>query len=56
MGVKNGKKESPEPGFKETDEILHVIPSLRSGKIFDIVKVSEKSGKSVLRFTFHKFS
>ena len=29
---------------------------LRSGKIFDIVKVSEKSGNSVFRFTVHKFS
>ena len=29
---------------------------LRSGKIFDIVKVSEKSGNSVFWFTVHKFS
>ena len=29
---------------------------LRPGKIFDIVKVSEKSGNSVFRFIVHKFS
>ena len=28
----------------------------KSGKIFDIVKVSEKSGYSVFRFIVHKFS
>ena len=28
----------------------------KSGKIFDIVKVSEKSGNSVFLFIVHKFS
>ena len=28
----------------------------RSGKIFDIVRVSEKSGNSVFLFIVHKFS
>ena len=28
----------------------------KSGKIFDIVKVSEKSGNSVFQFIFYKFS
>ena len=53
---KMAKNESREPGFQETDEISRVIPSLRSGKIFDIFKFWEKSGNSVLWFTVHKFS
>ena len=53
---KMAKIESREPGFQATDEIWHVMLSLRSGKIFDIVKLREKSGNSVLWFTVHKFS
>ena len=43
--LRSGKSQGKTKIFRE-----------KSGKIFDIVKVSEKSGNSVFWFIVHKFS
>ena len=50
----SGKSQGKTKSFQGQGRVREFVK--KSGKIFDIVKVSEKSGNSVFRFIVRKFS